>query len=144
MATRSCSVGESRLRHILRAAGLPEPSDRPAPLELEYADSPAPALWFADQRTVVEFDPWQPYWGDHVCYDDRADAFSADHEPPPAEQVWIGWHDLDHPDEVVDRIATAFTRAAARSGVRTFDPTRRRRPRRPRPATILEPGNLPC
>jgi hypothetical protein len=144
MATRSCSVGESRLRHILRTAGIPAPCDRPAPLEPEFAESPAPALWFPDQRTVVEFDPWRPYWGDHLCHDERADAFSADHEPPPAEHVWIAWHDLDHPDEVADRIAAAFTRAAARSGVRPFDPTRRRRPRRPRPAPVLEPDNLPC
>jgi Transcriptional regulator, AbiEi antitoxin len=144
IANRSCSVGESRLRYRLRAAGLPEPSDRPAPLEFEYGDVEGQALWFPDQRTVVEFDPWLPYWGDCRCLDDGADAFGADHEPPPVEHVWVSWADLDHPDLVADRIRSAFARAAARSGVRKFDLNRRRTGGRRRTRPLDEPGGIPC
>lgn len=134
-ASRSCSVGESRIRHLLRTAGLPAPADRPPPLDLEYAaeyPDPYPALWFPDQRTVIEFDPYQHFWGDHTCYslgvDPFADAFATD-EPPPAEYVWIGWSDLADPALVLDRITTAFARATTRTAVHHLNPHRRARRR---------------
>lgn len=137
---RSCSVGESRLRFILRQAGLPSPADRALPLEdVQYGEWEGPALWFPDQRTVVEFDPWQPYWGEPVDSGDPAEP-----EPPPAEQVWVPWADLDHPDLVADRVRSAFARAAARSGVRQFDPSRRRTGRRPPARATPGTTDLPC
>lgn len=143
LTDRSCSVGESRLRFILRQAGLPSPSSRTLPLDSVdggvYDEWDGPALWFPDQRTVVEFDPWLPYWGE------PADAErTAEPEPPPAEQVWVPWADLDHPDLVADRVRSAFARAAARSGVRQFDPSRRRTGRRPPARTAPDSTDLPC
>lgn len=134
MASHSCSVGESRIRHLLRSSGLPAPADRPPPLDLEYAaeyPDPYPALWFPDQRTAVEFDPWRRFWGDHTCYSPGADPFGTD-EPPPAEYVWIGWSDLDDPPLVVDRLERAFARATTRTAVHHLNPHRRAR-RRTRP-----------
>ena len=144
MASRSCSVGESRVRSLLRSAGLPMPADRPPPLDLEYAGEypdPYPALWFPDQRTVIEFDPWQGYWGDHACYAlDTTDPFGAK-EPPPAEYLWIGWQDLDDPARVVDAVKHAFARATTRTAVHHLNPHRRAR-RRTYPARTEE--DRPC
>ena len=90
----------------------------------EYGEADGPALWFAEQRTVVEFEPWLPYRGSCVgCEDDR---YVPDSGPPPVEYVWMPWAHLDQPQLVVDRVRSAFARAAARSGVRQFDPSRRR------------------
>jgi hypothetical protein len=120
----------------------------------EYAvDLESCALWFEEQRAVVEFEPREPYWCDE--YEDyqgelAAQAFGAPPRgepagPPPQEYCWISWADLDHPDLVVDRIRTAFGRAASRTGVRTFDPHRRRSGRR-RPGLLPSPNDhdLPC
>ncbi len=138
------SVGESRLRYHLRAAGLPEPSSQPGPPDVQPREYDVPSLWFPEQRTVVEFEPWQLYWHDYG--DDDADGLRPDPSaydgPPAVEHVWVSWADLDHPDLVVERVRTAFARAAARSGVRQFDPTRRRRRRRPRP--VPDDGGVPC
>lgn len=137
---RACSVGESRLRYLLRSAGLPEPSELPPPPVYEYGEADGPALWFAEQRTVVEFEPWLPYWGSCAgCEDDR---YVPDSGPQPVEYVWVPWTDLDQPQLVVDRVRSAFARAAARSGVRQFDPSRRRTGRRRRRIPIG--GDVPC
>jgi Transcriptional regulator, AbiEi antitoxin len=152
--SHSASVAESRLRLILAEAGLPAPSASSPPMLDEYAvDLESCALWFEEQRAVVEFEPREPYWSDE--YDDyqgelAAQTFGAPSRgepagPPPQEYCWISWADLDHPDLVVDRIRTAFGRAASRTGVRPFDPHRRRSGRR-RPGLLPSPHNhdLPC
>jgi hypothetical protein len=130
----SASVAESRLRLILAEAGLPVPSSSPPPAcEPEVASC---ALWFPDERTVVEFEPREPFWCeeelDDYLEEAAARAFGA---PPPAEPTvpepleycWISWAELDDPALVVDRVRTAFARASRRTGVRVFDPNRRRR-----------------
>jgi hypothetical protein len=138
---RAESIGESRLRYHLRCAGLPEPSTRRAPLGHDYN---VPALWFPDQRTAVEFDPWLPYWHDYTDDDERPD-FSPDEDGPPVvEHVWIPWADLDQPDVVVARVRAAFARAEARSGVRQFDPTRPRTHRRRFRPPLLDQSGVPC
>jgi hypothetical protein len=93
------------------------------------------ALWFPDQRTVVEFEPRFPFWSEE--FDDYATdaadrAFGAtppaDPEPPePLEYSFISWHDLDTPSTVVDQLRSTFARAARQTGVHLFDPTRPRR-----------------
>jgi hypothetical protein len=132
----SASVAESRLRLILAEAGLPAPSSSPPPAD--EVDWDSSALWFPDERTVIEFEPRFPY----PCFlpDDDTEPVPdqalpagepfADHDssPEPLEYCWIPWPDLDNPAEVVDRIHTTFTRATRRTGIHPFDPTRRRRP----------------
>jgi hypothetical protein len=143
---RSHAVGESRLRLLLRDAGMPEPSPHPPPLD-DDSDADLWTLWFAEQRTVVEFEPGLPYWS---CFDEDEDSVEIavdDAEPPPTEHVYVSWPDLDHPHVVIDRVRSAFARAASRSGIRHFDLSRRRRHTNPRrrpdhhPST---PTDLPC
>lgn len=149
--SRSASVAESRLRLILAAASLPEPSASPPPaVEDLSADLGGSAWWFEEERTVVEFEPCLPYWREE--YDDYlADVadrvFGAPPRgqptgPQPLEYCWISWADLDDPGLVVDRLRTAFSRARSRTGVCAFDPHRRPRPRsrsRPAPQSTADP-----
>jgi hypothetical protein len=138
-STESASVAESRLRLILSEAGLPTPSSSPPPMPDDQLVDLACALWFPDQRTVVEFEPRFPFWSEE--FDDYATeaadrAFGAtpstDPEPPePLEYCFITWTDLETPTTVVDQLQSAFTRAARQTGVHPFDPTRQRRPRSP-------------
>lgn len=137
--SQSASVAESRLRLILAAAGLPEPSASPPPMVDDFtADLDTSAWWFEDERTVVEFEPYQPYWREEYdnYLDDVAErVFGApprgqQSAPEPLEYCWISWAELDQPELVVDRVRTAFARAAGRTGVHAFDPGRRRRSRR--------------
>jgi hypothetical protein len=137
--SQSSSVAESRLRLILSEAGLPAPSAVPPPVLDDYSvDLEASTLWFEEQRTVVEFEPWQRYAREE--YDEYLDGvaervFGAPPRgetsgPEPLEHCWISWADLDRPGLVVDQLRAAFGRAASRTGVRTFDPHRRRSRRR--------------
>ena len=132
----SASVAESRLRFILSEAGLPTPSSSAPPaIDLEQTGC---ALWFPDERTVVEFDPRRPFWcqvpDDYL--DETAARFFAPRpgvpteEPEPLEYCWISWTDLDDPPLVVDRVRATFARASRRTGVRVFDPNRSPRSRR--------------
>jgi hypothetical protein len=135
----SASVAESRLRLILAEAGLPAPSSCPPPTDpalIEEGDWENSALWFPDERTVVEFEPRFPF---PCCLsDDDAEEFPdanpteeaslAESYPEPLEYCWITWPDLDNPAEVVDRIRTTFTRASRRTGVHPFDLARPRKP----------------
>jgi hypothetical protein len=133
----SASVAESRLRLILSEAGLPMPStSAPPAIEVEQTGC---ALWFPDERTVVEFDPRRPFWcqvpDDYL--DDTAARFFAPRpgvptEPEPLEYCWISWIDLDDPPLVVERVRATFARASRRTGVRVFDPTRSPRSHRRR------------
>jgi hypothetical protein len=136
----SASVAESRLRLILAEAGLPAPSSSPPPtIDGELVSC---SLWFPDERTVVEFEPRRPFWCEE--FDDYLEevaerAFGAPRrgeppEPEPVEHCWISWSDLDDATLVVDRVRTAFARASRRTGVRIFDPGRRRRKRSGTPA----------
>ncbi|MEV6411059.1 type IV toxin-antitoxin system AbiEi family antitoxin domain-containing protein [Kribbella sp. NPDC051718] len=135
--TESASVAESRLRLILAEAGLPKPSSSAPPMSDDQLVDLACALWFPDQRTVVEFEPRFPFWSEE--FDDYATdaadrAFGAspsvDPDPPePLEYCFISWHDLDTPRTVVDQLRSTFARAARQTGVHLFDPTRQRRPR---------------
>ena len=157
--TESASVAESRLRLILSEAGLPSPSSHPPPAdELSLGSS---ALWFPDERTVVEFEPrfpfpcWQPdddpeEAPDHANPADSQIYLSGpdpESQPEPLEYCWIPWPDLDNPAEVVHRIHTTFTRATRRTGIRPFDPTRRRHPhprrRQPNRFTATPEEDLP-
>jgi hypothetical protein len=132
--SESASVAESRLRLILAQAGLPAPSPSPPPMPEEYSmDLASSSLWFPDERTVVEFEPRDPFWTEE--FDDYLEEaaeriFGTGGEPDlpePLEHCWISWSDLDDPTHVVEEIRTAFTRASRRTGVRSFDPNRRRR-----------------
>jgi hypothetical protein len=133
----SASVAESRLRLILAGAGLPAPSSSPPPMADDQLVDLACALWFPDQRTVVEFEPRFPFWSEE--FDDYATdaadrAFGAtppaDPEPPePLEYCFISWADLDTPTTVVEQLRSTFARAARQIGVHLFDPTRQPRPR---------------
>ena len=131
----SASVAESRLRLILAEAGLPAPSASPPPLiEGELVSC---SLWFPDERTVVEFEPRRPFWCEE--FDDYLEevaerVFGAPRrgeqaDPEPVGHCWISWSDLDDAALVVDRVRTTFARASRRTGVRAFDPDRRRRKR---------------
>jgi hypothetical protein len=149
-SAESASVAESRLRLILTEAGLPAPSSSPPPMPDEYPIDLACALWFPDQRTVVEFEPRFPFWSEE--FDDYATdaadrAFGAtpptDLDPPePLEYCFIPWHDLDTPIAVADQLRSTFARASRRTGVHLFDPTRPRRTPPPlhRPRVCLSPG----
>lgn len=136
----SASVGESRLRLILATAGLPPPSSSPPPMLEDSSVDLASALWFPEERTVVEFEPREPFWCEE--FDDYAEevaerTFGAPPlgttrageppEPEPLEYCWIPWADLDDPDLVIDRVRATFARAARRTGVHLFDPNRHRR-----------------
>lgn len=136
----SASVAESRLRLILSEAGLPAPSSSPPPAD--EVDWDSSALWFPDERTVIEFEPRFPFPCCHSDHDHdevpdqespAEDLSLTDYEshPEPLEYCWISWPDLDNPTEVVDRIHTTFTRATRRTGIRPFDPTRPRKPHTP-------------
>ncbi|TDO54471.1 putative AbiEi antitoxin of type IV toxin-antitoxin system [Kribbella sp. VKM Ac-2527] len=140
----SASVAESRLRLILSEAGLPTPSTS-APPAIDV-DQTGCALWFPDERTVVEFDPRRPFWcqvpDDYL--DDTATRFFAPRpgvptEPEPLEYCWISWTDLDDPPLVVDRVRATFARASRRTGVRIFDPTRSPRSHRRRRTGSTQP-----
>ncbi|MGH3372534.1 MAG: type IV toxin-antitoxin system AbiEi family antitoxin domain-containing protein, partial [Nocardioidaceae bacterium] len=143
----SSSVAETRLRLLLADAGLPAPSSEPPPAIDGFvpgADLETSALWFPEHRTVVEFEPWQRYWR---AEEDEHAVEVQPSEPPPLEYCWIDWPELDDPGLVVDRIRSAFARAASRSGVRIFDPDRPRTGRRRariRAARLVEDGDLPC
>jgi hypothetical protein len=145
----SSSVAETRLRLILADAGLPTPSSEPPPAIDGFtpgSDLETSALWFPEQRTVVEFEPWQRYWRADDDFLDEPDQGSGE-GPPPLEYCWVDWPDLDDPGLVADRIRSAFARAASRSGVRIFDPHRPRTGRRRariRAARLADDGDLPC
>ncbi|MGZ0150263.1 type IV toxin-antitoxin system AbiEi family antitoxin domain-containing protein [Kribbella sp. WER1] len=123
--TGAASIAESRLRHLLAAAGLPDPSPQPPP-DAEEPDPDDPAvegLWFPDERTVVEFEPRFPFSTEdsEAATDDPLPDPSSTDGPQPVEHCWISWTDLDDPATVADRIRTTFTRAARRTGIRHFD-----------------------
>jgi len=116
----SASVAESRLRFILEAGGLPEPAGV-LPPGIEVPEREA-ALWFPEQRTLLEFELRHPYW----CAEPDEDAeqpppVPAADGPPPVETCWISWTDLDHPKAVLDRITSTFARAARRTDIRHVD-----------------------
>ncbi|GAA1549222.1 hypothetical protein GCM10009804_02040 [Kribbella hippodromi] len=124
--TGASSVAETRLRLILKTAGLPTPSQSPPP----EPDTPDPdlstaALWFPDERTVVEFEPRFPFWCEEfepTPEEPLPEPIAADPDgPQPVEYCWISWADLNDPPLVVDRIRTTFTRAARRTGIRHFN-----------------------
>ncbi|WP_432943025.1 type IV toxin-antitoxin system AbiEi family antitoxin domain-containing protein [Kribbella sp. CA-253562] len=138
--SESASVAESRLRLILADAGLPMPSSSPPPGV--DADQLGCSLWFPGERTVVEFEPYRPYWTDAA--DEGTPALTAylaeaadrafgvprpglPVDPSPAGHCWISWADLDDPVEVTERVRTAFARANRATAVRTLDPARRAR-----------------
>jgi hypothetical protein len=137
--TESASVAESRLRLILANAGLPAPSPLPPP-DMELPDTAgssgvrttvaAATLWFADERTVVEFEPRFPFWCDEFEHDEDESCatppVSDPAAPEPVEHCWISWSDLDDPRHVVDRVQSTFSRASRRTGVRHFDLARAR------------------
>lgn len=136
--TGASSIAESRLRFILATSELPAPSESPPP-EFDQSDPEAPAaeaLWFPDERTVVEFEPRFPFWREESeptaddpasePVPDPAPAPSVTDGPQPVERCWISWTDLDNPQTVADRIRTTFARAARRTGIRPFAPTRAR------------------
>jgi hypothetical protein len=129
----SASVAESRLRFILSEAGLPSPSIYPPPDSDDLETSAeAACLWFPDERTVLEFEPRFPFWGDEFELDEDED------EPPaptpirdptaplPVEHCWIPWADLNDPPAVIDRVRSTFVRASRRTGIRHFDLARAR------------------
>lgn len=125
--TGSASIAESRLRFILAGAGLPTPSPAPPP-DTDPPDgevSAAEALWFPDERTVVEFEPRFPFWCeefDPSPEEPLPEPIAPDPDgPQPVEHCWISWTDLTDPPTVADRIRTTFTRAARRTGIRHFD-----------------------
>ncbi|NIK55878.1 type IV toxin-antitoxin system AbiEi family antitoxin domain-containing protein [Kribbella shirazensis] len=127
--TGAASIAESRLRFILAAEGLPAPSESPPPEsdQSDLDDPDAAALWFPDERTVVDFEPRFPFW----CEESGPSTVEPDPEtspapsitegPQPVERCWISWTDLDNPQTVADRIRTTFARAARRTGIRHFD-----------------------
>jgi hypothetical protein len=134
----SASVAESRLRLILADAGLPAPSPAPPP-DLDAPDSTGSgtassagvtdALWFPDERTVIEFEPRFPFWCEESEPGEESAATAAAPDPTapePLEHCWIKWADLDDPRLVVDRVRASFTRASRRTGVRHFDLARAR------------------
>ncbi|MFW6091864.1 MAG: hypothetical protein ACODAF_08265, partial [Actinomycetota bacterium] len=115
---RSASVGESRCRVLLEQAGLPRPE-----LQVPIYDPRTGGLvgitdfYFAEQRTIGEFDGKQKYTGDIAGDED------------PGEIVWrekkredrlrdLGYQvvrvitpDFDRPKEVGKRFRKAFARA---------------------------------
>jgi hypothetical protein len=117
-------VAESRLRIILTQAGFPPPAPYPAP-DREDADPEVTALWFPDERTVIEFEPRFPFW----CDESQPDPDEPDESPPapdssgpqPIEHCWIPWADLNDPPAVIDRVRTTFARAGRRTAVRHFN-----------------------
>ncbi|TDD62577.1 hypothetical protein E1263_03580 [Kribbella antibiotica] len=116
----SASVAESRLRFILGTAGLPEPTTV-LPPDIDVPESEA-ALWFPEQRTLVEFEPHRPYWFVESEEEvEPAEPVPTADGPPPVERCWITWADLDHPQSVLDRITSTFTRAARRTDIRHVD-----------------------
>jgi hypothetical protein len=141
------SVGESRLRLLLSDAGLPAPSAHAAPME----DPSTCGLWFPDQRTVVEYEPWLGFWrysyddfDECERFEDPAAVFARERAAAPIEHVWVPWPDLNRPDVVAERVRSAFARAESRSGVRVFDPDRRRTGRRRPPRNWPDAGDVPC
>src|SRR5690606_37537978 len=118
---RSASVGESRCRVLLEEAGLPRPE-----LQVPVIDPRTGRLvgitdfYFAEQRTIGEFDGKQKYTGDITGDED------------PGEIVWrekkredrlrdLGYEvvrvitpDFDRPKDVGRRFRRAFARAAGR------------------------------
>ena len=126
--TGAASIAESRLRHILATAGLPAPSPHPPP-DLDHPDPDDPraeALWFPEDRTVVEFESRFPFYSEEIepSTEDPLPDPSTFEGPHPVEHCWISWSDLDDPATVADRIRTTFTRAARRTGIRQFDQAR--------------------
>ncbi|MET7282041.1 type IV toxin-antitoxin system AbiEi family antitoxin domain-containing protein [Kribbella sp. NPDC005582] len=104
------SVGESRLRVLAQTHRLPAPV-----LQAEFADARGfigrVDFYFADYRTVVEFDGLLKYTGNtrerliqEKLREDRLRALGL-------QIVRITWADLDHPDRVVALIRAAFARA---------------------------------
>ncbi|MET7278213.1 type IV toxin-antitoxin system AbiEi family antitoxin domain-containing protein [Kribbella sp. NPDC005582] len=116
----SASVAESRLRFILEAGGLPEPAEV-LPTGVEVPEREA-ALWFPEQRTLLEFELRHPYWCEEPDEDaEQPPPVPAADGPPPVETCWISWTDLDHPKAVLDRITSTFARAARRTDIRHVD-----------------------
>ncbi|GAA1147645.1 hypothetical protein GCM10009630_52630 [Kribbella jejuensis] len=122
--TGAASIAESRLRQILATAGLPAPSPHPPP-DLDQPDPDdvaAEALWFPDERTVVEFEPRFPFYSEEI--EPSTEDPPVFEGPHPVEHCWISWTDLDDPATVADRIRTTFSRAARRTGIRHFNQAR--------------------
>ncbi|MEV0282866.1 type IV toxin-antitoxin system AbiEi family antitoxin domain-containing protein [Kribbella sp. NPDC050820] len=132
----SASVAEARLRLILADAGLPAPSPLPPDLDPMDGDCSGTAcavdvtdaLWFPDERTVIEFEPRIPFWCEATEPDDEEPAapVSDPAAPDPIERCSISWKDLDDPRLVVDRVRAGFSRASRRTGIRQFDLARAR------------------
>jgi hypothetical protein len=116
----AASVAESRLRFILGTAGLPDPAkDLPPGVEVPELEA---ALWFPDQRTLVEFEPRRPYWYAEPDGDvEQPTPVPTADGPPPVDRCWISWSDLDHPKTVLDRITSTFERAVRRTDIRHVD-----------------------
>jgi hypothetical protein len=104
------SVGESRLRVLMQNHGLPAPA-----LQAVFKDAAGFVarvdFYFADHRTVVEFDGLTKYGGGsrevlvrEKLREDRLRALGV-------EIVRVTWADLDRPAEVVAQIRQAFARA---------------------------------
>jgi hypothetical protein len=102
------SVGESRLRVLMHNHSLPAPV-----LQAVFTDADGFVgrvdFYFADQRTVVEFDGLVKYGTresliQEKLREDRLRALGL-------QVVRITWADLDHPARVIARIRQAFARA---------------------------------
>ncbi|MGW6280901.1 type IV toxin-antitoxin system AbiEi family antitoxin domain-containing protein [Kribbella sp. NPDC055071] len=123
--TDSSSVAESRLRIILTQAGFPRPAVCAAPDAEASTHADTTALWFPEERTVVEFEPRFPFWYDEFepDADESIEPSPAPDPsaPEPVEHCWIPWADLNDPPAVIDRVRSTFSRAARRTGVRHFD-----------------------
>jgi PHD/YefM family antitoxin component YafN of YafNO toxin-antitoxin module len=123
--TGSASIAESRLRFILAEAGLPAPSSLPPPVDAEAGA--AAALWFPDERTVLEFEPRFPFWCEEFEPDEEESTLAtaaAPSAPEPLEHCWISWADLNDPPLVVERVRSTFAKASRRTGVRYLDVAR--------------------
>nr|WP_272952594.1 type IV toxin-antitoxin system AbiEi family antitoxin domain-containing protein [Kribbella amoyensis] len=104
------SVGESRLRVLMRTEGLPVPT-----LQAVFEDDAGPIgrvdFLFPDEDTVVEFDGMMKYAdqsrGILIREKLREDRLRA----RGLQVVRITWSDLDHPVRTAMRIRGAFTRS---------------------------------
>ncbi|WBQ05887.1 type IV toxin-antitoxin system AbiEi family antitoxin domain-containing protein [Kribbella sp. CA-293567] len=145
--SESASVAESRLRLILTEAALPAPSSLPPPLTEEHSMDLAAALWFPDERTVVEFEPRFPF----SCAESDDDYLTEAAErlfgtltspdpPEPLEYCFVSWQDLATPATLVGQLRATFSRAIRRTGVHRFDPARPRR----KPTLQHASGYLPA
>lgn len=114
---RAESVGESRARVLFARQGLPTPV-----LQQEFSDADGELVgrvdfYFADERTIVEFDGQVKYGRDGAAAaaavvreklrEDRLRELGY-------EVVRITWADLAHPERTAARIRAAFARARER------------------------------